>query len=116
MRPTESPTHDQTQPGWPAYTPTRHPNQDDHPNLAEPPRLQPQDPHAGHTPAQHGGHGGHGAHKWMMLLICLPLVLVGVWSFASGAGGGALVGGLVCMGMMAVMHLGMGGMGKGHRH
>jgi hypothetical protein len=50
----------------------------------------------------------------MMLLMCAPLVLIGIWALVSGAGGGALIGGLLCMGMMAFMHLGMGG--KGHRH
>lgn len=50
----------------------------------------------------------------MMLLMCAPLVLIGIWALASGAGGGALIGGLLCMGMMVFMHLGMGG--KGHRH
>lgn len=108
MRRPTNPTHDRTEQGWPAYTPSGQPTQGEQGS-----GLQPQDPHAGHTPAQHAGHG---AHKWMMLLMCLPLVLLGVWSFASGGGGGALLGGLVCMGMMAVMHLGMGGMGKGHRH
>jgi len=49
----------------------------------------------------------------MMLLMCLPLVAIGVWQFASGAGFGALLGGLACFGMMAVMHLGMG---SSHRH
>ena len=47
--------------------------------------------------------------------MCLPLVAVGIWSFASGANPGGLIAGLLCMGMMAVMHLGMG-RGKSHRH
>jgi hypothetical protein len=49
----------------------------------------------------------------MMLLMCLPLVAIGLWQFANGGGWGSLLGGLACFGMMAVMHLGMG---SSHRH
>jgi hypothetical protein len=49
----------------------------------------------------------------MMLLMCLPLVAIGLWQFATGGGWVALIGGLACFGMMAVMHLGMG---SSHRH
>ena len=59
--------------------------------------------HPQHPPT-HGGHGGHG---WMMVLMCLPLVAIGVWQFANGGGWVALLGGLGCFAMMAVMHLGM---------
>lgn len=64
--------------------------------------------HTAHPPAKHGGHG------WMMALMCLPLVAIGIWQWANGAGIGPLIGGLACFGMMAVMHLGMGG--STHRH
>lgn len=94
-------TQHETEQGWPPYTATGQPTR------GEPPTPAPQDAHPGHGPS---GHHGYGAHKWMMLLMCLPLVLIGLWSFASGGGGGALVGGLLCMGMMAVMHL------SGHKH
>ncbi|MEA5055161.1 MAG: hypothetical protein VB093_17205 [Propionicimonas sp.] len=96
-------TQHQAEQAWPPYT-------TDSPARPEPPAPAPQDDHSEHGPS----HRGHGAHKWMMLLMCAPLVLIGVWALASGAGGGALIGGLLCMGMMAFMHLGMGG--KGHRH
>jgi hypothetical protein len=59
-------------------------------------------------PAHQSSHSKHGGHGWMMLLMCLPLVGIGLWQFASGAGLGPLLGGLACFGMMAVMHLGMG--------
>lgn len=55
----------------------------------------------------------HGGHRWMMLLMCLPLVGIGLWQFATGGGWTALLGGLACFAMMAVMHLGMG---SSHRH
>ncbi|MCW5952825.1 MAG: hypothetical protein KIT69_11265 [Propionibacteriaceae bacterium] len=96
-----SPTHDHQEPqaGWNGYST----------NPVSP--MEPQDPDP------HGGHGterrGHGPHKWMLLL-CAPLVLIGLWSLATGGGGAGLLGGLVCMGLMAFMHLGMGG--KEHRH
>lgn len=64
--------------------------------------------HNAPSPAKRGGHG------WMMALMCLPLVAIGVWQWISGAGIGALIGGLACFGMMAVMHWGMGG--SSHRH
>lgn len=69
------------------------------------------------TPEQ-SGRGGHGMHKWMMLLMCLPLVLFGAWQLISGGGARGLLSGLACVAMMAVMHLAMGGHGKGggHRH
>lgn len=67
----------------------------------------------------HDGHGSpegaskHGGHRWMMVLMCLPLVAIGLWQFATGGGWAALLGGLGCFAMMAVMHLGMG---SSHRH
>lgn len=91
--------------GWPTYTNTGAPAR------PEPDLIAPGPDHAGHGQRGHQGHGG--LHKWMMLLMCLPLVLIGVWSLASGGGGAGLIGGLLCMGMMAVMHLFMG---KGHGH
>ena len=99
-----SDTTSQTGQGWPGYS-TGNPPQ------PEPPASAPHEAHD--AP---GGHGGHGAHKWMMLLMCLPLVGIGLWSLLSGRGGAGLISGLLCMGMMAVMHFAMGGMGKGHRH
>lgn len=64
-------------------------------------------------PATEGHKRRHGAHMWLMLLMCVPMVAVGLWSFASGNPRG-LVSGLLCMGMMAVMHFVMGR--KGHSH
>ncbi|MCA0252784.1 MAG: hypothetical protein LCH76_10950 [Actinobacteria bacterium] len=99
-----SPTHEHktAEQGWTNYATER-----------TPAPGEPQDP-SGHHADSHGGGTGHGGHRWMMLLMCAPLVLIGIWALVSGAGGGALIGGLLCMGMMAFMHLGMGG--KGHRH
>ena len=68
--------------------------------------------HAGHQ-ADHSEHGSRGGHGWMMLLMCVPLVAIGLWQFFSGGGLAPLLGGLVCFGMMALMHLGMG---SSHRH
>ncbi|MCC2592512.1 hypothetical protein LKO27_03635 [Tessaracoccus sp. OS52] len=64
------------------------------------------------TPAEHR-HSSHGGHKWHMLLMCLPLVAIGLWSLFSGGGGRGLLVGLACMAMMMVMHKFMG---SGHRH
>lgn len=61
-------------------------------------------------------HAGQGMHKWMMALMCVPLVLLGLWTLINGGGGGGLIGGLLCMGMMMVMHQFMGGHGKGGGH
>lgn len=72
-----------------------------------------QDQDSRTQPVGHQVAPKHGGHRWMMLLMCLPLVAIGLWQFASGGGWGALIGGLVCFGMMAVMHLGMG---SSHRH
>lgn len=91
-------THDQQEPTPQAWT-----------NYA----AAPADTRRPDVPEKHNHR--HGAHMWMMLLMCLPLVAVGIWSFASGANPGGLIAGLLCMGMMAVMHLGMG-RGKSHRH
>ncbi|HQZ84901.1 MAG TPA: hypothetical protein PLB21_04640 [Actinomycetota bacterium] len=69
--------------------------------------------HDHETKTHSEGTSGHSGHRWMMLLMCLPLVAIGVWQFASGGGWAALLGGLACFAMMAVMHLGMG---SSHRH
>lgn len=67
-----------------------------------------------HDPQKHPQNAPtHGGHRWMMLLMCLPLVAIGVWQFATGGGWAPLLGGLACFAMMAVMHLGMG---SSHRH
>lgn len=72
------------------------------------------DDHEPHTPPEGSQRASkHGGHRWMMLLMCLPLVAIGLWQFANGGGWGSLLGGLACFGMMAVMHLGMG---SSHRH
>jgi hypothetical protein len=72
------------------------------------------DDHDQHAhPEGHQGASKHGGHRWMMLLMCLPLVAIGLWVLATGGGWGSLLGGLVCFGMMAVMHLGMG---SSHKH
>ncbi len=72
--------------------------------------------------AQHDGaptgdrpaRGGHGGHKWMMLLMCVPMVAVaGYLILVRQAGLSALLPALMCVGMMLVMHLGLGGYG-GH--
>lgn len=55
----------------------------------------------------------HRGHHWHMLLMCVPLVALGLWSLTRGAGVGALVVGLLCMGMMLFMHRMTG---SGHRH
>jgi hypothetical protein len=101
-------TNQEPETGWPAYTNTGAPAR------PEPDPSPPEPGHAGHHQRGHQGPGG--MHKWMMLLMCLPLVLIGVWSFATGGGGAGLIGGLVCMAMMAVMHFAMGGMGRGSGH
>lgn len=54
-------------------------------------------------------------HMWMMMLMCLPLLAVGIWSFLSGTNPSGLIAGLLCIGMMAVMHLGMGHGRNHHR-
>lgn len=77
-------------------------------------------PLAAATPHDHSGSqitpqkGHDGSHKWMMLLMCLPLVAIGVWTLASGGGTGTLASGLACMAMMFVMHRAMGG--NAHQH
>lgn len=63
-----------------------------------------------------GGHahgGGHGHSHWMMIACCVPMVLVAVFLLAGGAGLASLAPLLACVGMMAVMMLGMSRM---HRH
>ncbi|GAA2181187.1 hypothetical protein GCM10009785_15060 [Brooklawnia cerclae] len=69
-------------------------------------------------PGESVGHSrgapGRSPHKWMMLLMCVPLVLIGIWQFATGGGAAGLFGGLACMGMMLAMHAVMGG--AGHQH
>jgi len=50
---------------------------------------------------------------WMMLVMCLPLVAVGLWSLVNGGGVGRLLGGVACMAMMMLMHRSSG---TGHRH
>ena len=52
------------------------------------PATPPQGPHA----------SKHGGHCWMMLLMCLPLVGIGFWQFATGGGWVALIAGLACFG------------------
>lgn len=61
----------------------------------------------GQSPTRHRGHHLH------MLLMCLPLVALGLWSLTRGAGGGTLIVGLACMGMMLFMHRMPG---SRHRH
>lgn len=70
------------------------------------------------SPADHTLHGSAhqshgGSHKWMMLVMCLPLVAVGIWSLVNGGGVGRLIAGLACMAMMMLMHRSTG---TGHRH
>ena len=70
-----------------------------------------------HTPPTVTGaanqHRGSGGHMWHMLLMCLPLIALGLWSLLSGGGAGALIAGLLCAGMMLFMH---GNMGSRHKH
>lgn len=54
-----------------------------------------------------------GGHGWMMLLMCVPLVAIGLWQLATGAGFQGLIGGLMCFGMMAAMHVLVG---RNHKH
>ena len=37
---------------------------------------------------------------WHMLLMCLPLIAFGLWSLFSGGGAGALIGGLLALGLI----------------
>jgi hypothetical protein len=104
--------HPSTEQDWPTYAAPPNPSAAE-PNPPAAAEATLPNAHAGHQSGHDGHQGGHGGHKWMMLLMCLPLVLIGIWSFASGGGFTPLIGGLLCMGMMAVMHLGMG---AGHRH
>ena len=89
-------------PKWPTYA---------DPAPAADRAFDDHDPHA--RPEGPEGAPKHGGHRWMMLLMCLPLVAIGLWQFANGGGWVALLSGLACFGMMAVMHLGMG---SSHRH
>lgn len=90
-----------------------HPHHDQNwTNYAGPEQPGPQ--HPGEPSEQPNPHGSHQEHNWMMLLMCIPLVAIGIWLLATGAGAGALISGVICMAMMAVMHLGMGR--SGHRH
>lgn len=59
---------------------------------------------------------GHGAgHRWMMVLCCIPMIAIAVWLVVAGvAGAGAVLIALVCLGLMALMMVGMGH-GSGHR-
>lgn len=67
----------------------------------------------GDRPAR-DGHGGHGGHKWMMMLMCVPMVAVaGYLIVFRQASLSTLLPALMCVGMMLVMHLGLGGHG-GH--
>lgn len=46
--------------------------------------------------------------------MCIPVVLLGVWTLTRGGGAGPLLGGLVCMVAMFVMHGALGGHGRHH--
>lgn len=75
-------------------------------------------PTSSRSPADHTLHGSAhashgGSHMWMMLVMCLPLVAVGLWSLVNGGGVGRLLGGVACMAMMMLMHRSSG---TGHRH
>lgn len=54
-------------------------------------------------------------HRWMMLVMCLPVVVLGIWALAAGAGAGPLISALACVVMMGAMHLLMKGP-SGHHH
>lgn len=74
------------------------------------------DPHAPDRPVPSPGPGNRpqaGGHKWMMLLMCVPLVAFGIWQFVAGGDLRGLIAGVMCFAMMAVMHLSMGG---SHKH
>jgi hypothetical protein len=51
----------------------------------------------------------------MMLVMCLPVVVLGIWALAAGAGAGRLISALACVVMMGAMHLLMKGP-SGHHH
>lgn len=61
-------------------------------------------------PQSHSAHRGHHLH---MLLMCIPIVALGLWSLSRGGGVGTLIVGLVCMAIMFFMHRRPG---SGHRH
>lgn len=91
----------------------------DHQDYRAYPRTYERQPlaEAPHEATETAGHSqGHGMHKWMMLLMCIPLVAIGLWTVINGGGFGGLVSGLLCMGMMMAMHLFMGGQGKHSGH
>ena len=69
----------------------------------------------GASPApDHGGHGGHGGHGWMMMICCIPKVIIAVSLVAAGAiDASFLLFAAMCVGMMALMMKGMGGMDHG---
>ncbi len=64
-----------------------------------------RDPASGEDQARKGGHS-----RLMMLVCCVPMLLIAVIVWLSGAGIGFLLVALVCTAMMAMM---MGGMSHG---
>jgi hypothetical protein len=77
------------------------------------PPLRPQQ-QSGRNVAGHQDTSGHGGHGWMMLICCVPMVaIVVLLAFTGVAGSGAILGALLCMGMMAAMMVMMPG---DHRH
>ena len=63
-----------------------------------------------------GGHqaSGHGGHSWMMMICCIPMIIIAVALVAAGVvDPGFLLFAVLCVGMMALMMRGMGGMDHG---
>ncbi|UER53199.1 hypothetical protein HJG43_06830 [Kineosporiaceae bacterium SCSIO 59966] len=79
-----------------------------------PPGL-PAAPDHEHADPQSPGTGHGAGHRWMMVLCCIPMIAIAVWLVMAGvAGAGAVLIALVCLGLMALMMVGMGH-GSGHR-
>lgn len=58
---------------------------------------------------QSGGQG-HNGHGWMMLICCVPMLAIAIALVALGVVSPAFILlALLCVGMMALMMVGMGG-------
>ncbi len=69
----------------------------------------PERPHEAGRP----GRQGHGSHGWMMVVCCIPMLVIALGLVAVGAvSPGFLIVAVGCTIMMALMMVGMGGMGQ----
>lgn len=58
------------------------------------------------------GGPGHPGHGWMMLICCVPMLAIAIALVALGVVSPAFILlALLCVGMMALMMVGMGGAG-----